>query len=361
MVSWLDIRRLARDAEPALYVYHQTYLLAGKTLTRRMFFARLRLEPFGQGAVFAHEQTFGGPKEDRLKLMIATRCNLSPIFGMYPDATNDISAVLDEAVGGLTPDGAAQVESVQNQLWAVTDAATIERVQEMMKDNPIYIADGHHRYSTALNYQQLQKDRLGILMREDPCNYVMTVFCGMEDPGATIQPYFRTLVDLPELTVASLQAAIADSFTWTPGPLPKTPEDLAHRLSAAGAQALALYFARENTCVVIQPKQVDLLAKLEPKRHAAWRKLPYAIFHRYLVDEVIGPKFNGGKPTTIHYLKGMAEAVKDAQECRGVAALMPATSMAQLREVCAAGELMPQKSTYFFPKLLTGLVINPLY
>jgi uncharacterized protein (DUF1015 family) len=360
LTSWLDIRALVRDPAPALYVYHQTYKFVGKVLTRKKFFCRLRLEAFGKGSVFAHEQTFGGPKEDRLKLTTATRCNLSPIFGLYPDEGNEVSAVLD-AETGREPDQSGMLEGIQNKLWVVTDEELIASVQTKMRNKPVFIADGHHRYSTALMYRKQETDQFPTRKSEDPVNFVLAVLCGMEDPGALIQPYFRCIVETPGLTPESLQAALGSDFTWLPIAKPASAEELARRLSAVGSQALGLYFGREKKCVLIAPSNPDLLARFEPKRNAAWRSLAYAVFHRYVVDEVLQPKLCGGKPLTLHYHKNMQEAIADAQEAMGVAVLMPAVTMEQLRAVCLAGELMPQKSTYFFPKLATGFVINPLY
>lgn len=361
LVSWLDTRHLAKDDEPALYVYHQTYSLEGKTLTRKKFFARLRLEAFGTGKVYPHEQTFGGPKEDRLKLTQATRCNLSPIFGLYPDPKNEVAAMLDQAIGRQEPDAQATMDGVQNRLWVITDPGVIDAVKAKLKPLPIYIADGHHRYGTALTYRQLHVDEYGEPQADDPVNFVLAVLCGMEDPGATIQPYFRTLVDLPKATSASVKQALGDKFKWSPVPRPRTDRELSEQLAQGGAGAFALFFAGEDVCAVIAPKDADMLADVEPKRKPAWRRLAYSIFHRYFIDEVVTPKFAGGKPPTIHYHKSLKECVADAMENAGIACLMPATTMTELSEVCAAGELMPQKSTYFFPKLATGMVINPLY
>jgi uncharacterized protein (DUF1015 family) len=356
LTSWLDIRCLVRDSEPALYVYHQTYKLGTKTLTRRMFFCRLRLEPLGDGSVFAHEQTFGGPKEDRLKLTIATRCNLSPIFALYSDPANEVATLLEAAIH-REPDQSAVLDEVQNKLWVVTIPGVHAAVREKLADRPIFIADGHHRYSTALMYQEREVEATGELTPTDPLNYVLAVLCAMEDPGATIQPYFRTIMDLPGVTGAVLRDALSESCTWTPISRPQSAEELAKVLAAAGPQAIGLYVAKSDACAVVQPKAVTI----EPKRHPAWQKSPYAIFHHYLVEQVIAPRFCGGKAPTIHYHKTMQEAMADARGGSGIAALMPATRMEELREICMAGELMPQKSTYFFPKLATGLVINPLY
>jgi uncharacterized protein (DUF1015 family) len=360
LTSWLDIRCLARDPEPALYVYHQLFKLGGKTFRRKTFFARLRLEPFGQGGVYAHEQTFGGPKEDRLKLTLATRCNLSPIFGLFPDPAQEVASLLDEAVQ-REPDQAGVLEGIQNQLWVVTDPDVIAPVKQKMADRPIFIADGHHRYATALLYRKREIEQCMEPPAQNPIHFVLAVLCGMEDPGAVIQPYFRSIAGVPGLTAEKLREALADSFTWTPTNKPASAEELARKLAAAGPQSLALYFAREQDCAILSPKDADLLARCEPTRCPAWRRLPYAILHRYIVDEVITPRFAAGAAPEVHYHNNMQASIADAQAHAGIAVLLPAATMSQIHAVCTAGELMPQKSTYFFPKLATGLVINPLY
>lgn len=361
LTSWLDIRAIARDELPALYVYHQTYKLGRKTLVRKKFFCRLRLEEFGRGQVFAHEQTFGGPKEDRLKLTIATRCNISPIFGLYPDPTNEVAGILSAAIQDREPDQMAMLDGVQNLLWVVTDTGVITQVRKRLADKPVFIADGHHRYGTALMYRQMQVDETGEPTSGDPVNFVLAVLGGMEDPGATIEPYFRTIVDAPQVTPDALESALSEHFKWKAAKRPKDAEELAGALRTAGEGAMGFYFGAADACAIIVPKTDDLLAALEPKRKPAWRKLPYSVLHRFILDEVVTPKLCRGKAPTIHYHKTLGDALSDAQQSPGIACLMPATTMQQLRDICTAGELMPQKSTYFFPKLATGMVINPLY
>ena len=361
LTSWLDIRTLARDDAPAIYAYHQTYRLGSKTLTRKKFFARLQLEPFGAGKVFPHEQTFGGPKEDRLKLTIATRCNISPIFGLYPDPQNEIAALIDSAIDPKRPDQRGSLDGVDNKLWALTDLDVIADIQAKMADKAIFIADGHHRYGTALNFRQHMIEETGAVDEDNPINFVLAVLCGMEDPGATIQPYFRSIAGLPGVKAADVQAALSSTFVWKKVEKPMSADRLAKMLSATSPEAFAFYFPKEDLCATLTPKSPDLLAAFEPNHKPAWRTLPYAILHRYVLDEVIGPKFCEGKPPTMHYHKTMEDAMTDAKDNNGVAVLMPATTMAQLRDICMVGELMPQKSTYFYPKLATGMVINPLY
>ncbi len=360
LTSWLDIRSIARDEQPAIYAYHQTYKLGGKTLTRKKFFTRLRLQPFGIGHVFAHEQTFGGPKEDRLKLTVATRCNMSPIFGLYPDAKNEIASMIDKAIQ-REPDATGMLDGVENKLWAITDLETIKAIQAKMADLPIFIADGHHRYGTGLNYLKMHVEKYGEPSPSDPVNFVLAVLGGMEDPGATIQPYFRSVADLPDVSAADLTDALSDAFDIKVVDKPGDADALTALLASTGPQAFAFVNGFDGVCMTLNPKSDDLLLKYEPEQKSAWRHLAYSILHRYVIDEVIKAKFTDNKPPTMHYHKTMEETIVDAKKCKGIACLMPATTMAQLRDICTAGELMPQKSTYFYPKLATGMVINPLY
>jgi len=357
--TWLNDGTLARDEAPALYVYYQRFAVAGRPYVRRMFFARLRLEPFGSGRVFPHEQTFGGPKEDRLRLMRATRCQLSPIFGLYPDAANRTAAALDAAVQ-REPDAFADADEVENRLWTVRDPAVIGRVREEMSPRAVYIADGHHRYTTALNYRDESAAAApgGRLPPDHPAHFVLTVFLAMEDPGALILPTHRVVVDRPGLG-SELPAALADRFEWLSTDA-KDAATCAAALPAHGPQSIGVFDGASGGFAVMRPKDPDFLSALEPSRAAAWRRLSYAILHRYVIDEVLTRRLGGGTAPAIHYVKPLADAVAEARAARGVAFLMQPCAMAELRAVCAAGELMPQKTTYFFPKLATGLVLNPL-
>jgi uncharacterized protein (DUF1015 family) len=372
---WLAEGVLARDEQPGLYVYHQHFRIEGRAFVRKMFFARLRLEEFGRGQVFPHEQTFGGPKEDRLKLTRATRCNVSPIFSLYSDPENRVAAAFETAVRS-GPAATATQDGVENKLWCVSEEGKIAAVREMMSPRPVFIADGHHRYGTALNYRQSLTEALGgmaaatgshadsstrsgPLSDDDPANFVLTVFCAMEDPGAVILPTHRVLTE-PAISAEQLRAALADRFEWTPAG-ERDAAACAARLAQHGPQAVGVYDGAADAFAVVRPKEPDLLREFEPGRAPAWRRLSYAILHGYIIDECITPRLNGGQPPAIQYVKPLPDALRAARETGSVAFLMQPCTMAELRDVCTAGELMPQKTTYFYPKLATGFVINPLY
>jgi len=354
--DWLASGVLVRDDKPALYAYHQRFEHEGKTYTRRMFFARLRLEPFGQGSVFPHEQTFGGPKEDRLALTKATRCNLSPIFGLYSDPQNEVSRRLEAALPA-EPLLEGQLDGTHNRVWAVTDASVIEDVRRLMAARPMYIADGHHRYGTALLYRDWLAKREGGLRDEHPANYVLCVLCAMEDPGLLILPTHRVLPEVgvdptllegvPELECKPLQAGSADAVPQALVPF--------------GPQAVALFCASEGAFHVVRPRKENLLDEVAPQRSKPWRRLGLAFLHAFVIERVIQPRLCNGRAPGIEYIKSAAAAVERANDSGGAAFLMQPTTMQELRDVCSAGDLMPQKSTFFYPKLASGLIVNPLY
>lgn len=352
---WLHDRILVRDPTPAIYVYHQAYLLNGAPCVRKMFFARLRIEPFGQGSVFPHERTFGGPKEDRLALTKATQANLSPIFGLYEDAANEVARRLERNLPER-PLAVGTLDGVENRLWAVADAATIADVARLMQPKPIYIADGHHRYGTGLLYRDWLVECERPLSDRHPANYVLCVFCAMEDPGLVILPTHRVLAGVDvgpqmlaegqQIRVEPLEAASASQAVL--------------RLATHGPQAVACFHGRTGTYHVLRPTAPDILDKLEPDHTPAWRRLGLAFLHAYVLDRVVTPKLRGGTAPEVKYIKADDEAVQLARQTGGTAFLMQPTTMEELRDVCSAGDLMPQKSTYFYPKLASGLVINPL-
>jgi len=353
--AWLAAGVLVRDERPALYAYLQQYEHQGVPYTRRMFFARLRIEDFGAGNVYPHERTFGGPKEDRLCLTKATRANLSPIFGLYSDAQNAIARRLEAALPAA-PLAEGTLDGVRNRIWAVTDAGAIDEVLRAMADKPVFIADGHHRYGTAQLYRDWLSEQQGPLPADHPANFVLCVFCGMEDPGLLILPTHRVLPAAPvsaELLQADERLSLAPA-----GEL--DPQRIEAALNEHGPQAVGLCGVGVSGTLIVRPADAALLDSLEPERSHAWRRLGLAFLHAYLLDRLVTPRLLNGREPEIHYVKSASAAVHEAREASGSAFLLQPTTMEELRNVCQANDLMPQKSTYFFPKLASGLVINSL-
>lgn len=353
---WKADGTLITEDKPAIYVYHQVYEHAGRTYTRKKFFARMRLEPFGTGTVFPHERTFGGPKEDRFKLMQATRCQLSAVFGLYSDPDNAVSRLLEP--GTLEPEVTATMGGVENRMWVLRDAETIERLGREMAARSVYIADGHHRYGTALNYRDQLIAASGDLPMDHPARFVLVGLCAMEDPGALILPTHRVLSGFGGASPSAVVDAMREGVKLQPIDAdPDRPESI---LPADSPFDMAVYIAAEGRVEAGTFTDRGILDRLAADRSAAWRQLDLAYIHRYLIDELVTRNVPGGADVRTNYVKLATDTIRIARETGGIALLTKACSMEQLRAVSHANDLMPQKSTFFYPKLATGLVINPL-
>ena len=353
---WKSEGTLALDPKPALYVYHQVYEHGGRSYTRKKFFARMRIEAFGEGTVFPHEQTFGGPKEDRFKLMRATQCQMSPIFGLYNDPENAISKLLDP--GSRTPDMTADMQGVGNRLWVLHDPAAIDAVCKAFSGRAVYIADGHHRYGTALNYRDTLLKEKRNLPNDHPARFVLVGLCAMEDPGCIILPTHRTVSGFGYLNTDDIIGVLGNGLELSR--VQTAPEDAEKLLQPDSPYDVVLYVPDGERVLTARFTHRDLLAQLAPQRSDAWRKLDLAYLHCCLIDELITSRAMAGTEPTVHYFKVTQAALDDARQTGGIAFITKACTMEELRAVSHAGDLMPQKSTFFYPKLATGLVINPL-
>lgn len=353
--QWISEGAMMREDVPAVYVYHQQYEHGGRSFVRKMFFARMRLEEFGTGTVFPHERTFGGPKEDRLKLMLATRAQLSAVFALYSDPANSVSELLkvDEA----RPDVTARLAGVTNRLWVLRDAAVADELRKMMAALPVYIADGHHRYGTALMYRNLLAERSPLAV-DHPAQFVLAGFCAMEDPGCVILPTHRVIGGFTsEQSKRILDALAAGVELRAADPKRSSPEEW---LPEGPGPDVAIYASGDDRLYLGTFTRRAVLESLAADRTPAYRRLDLAYLHDFLIDDLINRGVLAGAAPKIQYTHAAGEAVKLAQEAGGIAFITKACSMGDLRAVSEAGDLMPQKSTFFYPKLATGLVIHPL-
>ena len=197
--QWTSEGVLMREDKPAYYVYHQQFEHEGTLINRRGFMGRVRLQPFGEGNIYPHEETHPKAKVDRLKLTTATRQNNSQIFGLYPDPENEVITLLDAATEGVTPIESTDHLGVKHILWPVTDESVAAKVSELMESRPMFVADGHHRYETACNYRNQVIEETGGIAEDHPANFVMTMLVGMSDPGMIVLPTHRLYVGLLNL------------------------------------------------------------------------------------------------------------------------------------------------------------------
>jgi len=393
MRSWLREGVLFTEADPAIYVYHQVFTEGGMTHTRRGFMARVRLERFGEGQIYPHEETHGAAKADRLKLWSACRANLSQIFSLYPDPENVAQNVLEDAIAGVVPLEATDHLGVIHRLWPVTDVATISKVIAAMAHQPLYIADGHHRYETALALRDQMASSEGFsphkrqplaerggysaLPSEHPANYVLMMLVSMSDPGMRILPTHRLFRGLPPITSSQLRDRLGGAFaTKAAGSGPERARSLWQEIEGEGDQeTLGIYTAADDqwTLVSLTEGGRRHMAEVAADHSPAWRSLGVSILHRLIIETLLAadcllpaPMYVRDIEEVVRGLKQGDESGRDATGQTGTgrrfelaALVMPAT-VEHIRVISGQGERMPAKSTYFYPKLLSGLVINPL-
>jgi uncharacterized protein (DUF1015 family) len=360
MRDWQQEGILVQDSGRSLYVYHQEFEVEGRRLTRKGFMARVRLEKFGQGRIYPHEETLSGPKADRLKLFHATHMNLSQIFGLFPDEEGQVQPLLDEMVGRAPPLQAVDHLGVVSKLWPVTDQRTISQVVGFMGPRPIFIADGHHRYETALKYLE-EKQQAGLVKTDDsPANFVLMMLVSMQDPGLIILPTHRLINGVGDIRADQLRALLAEHFELeTIGAGPEAARTAWETIEADGSQELLGFGSvADGVWQIARFRSPDLMAQLAAEHSEAWRELAVAILHRVVLDKLFAVA--GKKPECkyVHLLREVTDAVTK-KECQ-LAVLVPPAGMSHVEQIAGNLEKMPPKSTYFYPKLLSGLVFHSL-
>ncbi len=371
--NWKKEGLLRADPQASVYYYQQTFDYAGRTHTRGGFMCRVRLEPFGTGRIYPHEETHAAAKVDRFKLMSACKANLSPVFGLYPDAENAAGMLLDEVARGVPPMEATDHLGVRHRMTALSDPGLMPPLAAIMGPKPIFIAEGHHRYETSLAY----RETLGPNLPADhPANFVLMMCVSMSDPGMIVLPTHRLFRGMEMLTSDQIAGKIRGHFdVQVAGEGPDLASSVWDRILQANRQGtIGLYCEADQRWLVATINAVgrETMQSIAADHSQAWRDLGVSILHRLLMDHLLQAT-NLPKPMYVHSVDEVVAGIekgdavgRDAtgQEGQGgnfplVALVMPAT-VQHVREISETGERMPAKSTYFYPKLLSGLVFNPL-
>jgi uncharacterized protein (DUF1015 family) len=338
---WREEGVLAADPEPAVYVLEQTFTAGGRTLRRYGLLTRFRAEDPAKRVVLPHEHTRAAAKEDRFKLLVATRANFSPIFMMFPDPESRFVSLVAEAIGQPAALQYTDEGGIGHRLWRVTDGAAISGFRKLLGDQKAYIADGHHRYATALRYRDAHGPEGA---------WTLGYFTPMGAPGLLVLPYHRILADAPTLDQARSKlsrhfdlAAAADVAA-------------AARAVAASTRPYAFALAQPGGGALVAESKAGAEGLLPGETPASLRALDTYFLHR----AVLGPLL-GVAESAVSYVHSLAEAEEAVARgaCR-LAVLLRGTPVGQIVDVAEASESMPAKSTFFHPKLPSGLVIHPL-
>jgi uncharacterized protein (DUF1015 family) len=352
LARWRHEGVIVRDGEPALWALEQDYTGPdGQRRTRRGFLARVRVEQYGAGRIRPHERTHPGPKEDRLRLTRATRANLSPIFSLFSDAENKTRRALEPATGSPPWGETVDEDGTRNRVWRVADQGAIATVQEALSNAELLIADGHHRYETARIYA----DEIG---GEGEHRYVLMDLVALQDPGLTVFPTHRLLKNLTADQQEALAAAIRRDFEI---------EELARTDELAPATQpgsivlgyIDSHFRRPFRLTLKDPAIADAAL---PDRADPYRRLDTAVLEALILKATLGMTDEDvDHLTQLGYARDTRQAIALVETRQYDAAFLMAPPPIELiQAVAAAGESMPPKSTYFFPKVPTGLLFNPL-
>ena len=356
---------LQTDPAPAIYVYHQIYTHGGESFTRRGFMARVSLEKLGSGAIYPHEETHAAAKADRLQLTRACQANLSQIFSVYPDPDNVVQQGLESAITTQAPLEAIDHLGITHRIWPVTDLSVIQQIATDMATLPLFIADGHHRYETACNFLE-EREQQGPLAATDPAKGVLMMCVSMNDPGMIVLPTHRLFRGVPAMSSPDLQARLADCFTIQPaGAGPEQASKVWEGIDSADRQEmLGLYTATDQQWVLatLTDPGRQRMASISANQSSSWQGLGVSILHRLVIETLLEMKSHP-KPQYVHRVDEVIAGLQngsDQGEHFPLAALVMPASLEHIRSISREGERMPAKSTYFFPKLVSGLVFHSL-
>ena len=354
--GWVAGGIVATDDVPALYVYTQAFEYGGRPHRRKLLLGALRLEPYGTGRVLPHERTMPGPKADRLRVMQTCRANLSPILAFSPDHSGRLIALLD-ALDAQPPTLAfADADGIGHELRCVFDPSVQAELSQAIEPDPLYIADGHHRYETALAYQQLQRQEEVTAGEDAPCDFMLAACMSGADPGMVIRPTHRMVCWDGAPDAAALLDSARGAFDVEPMPDAAAPEAIVGGFGDASVAEFVVYAGRATGYARLTTRDDGAMAQCPYPPSSPLRTLPAAVFRHGLVDRLLGTA-----DAAITYTADAGEAVRrvDSGDAR-LAGLLPAVRPEQLMAIVDAGGRMPPKSTYFWPKPLTGLVMRSL-
>ena len=366
--EWFKTDVLRQSETPALYVYEMEYPLGSTTKKLRGFICLVRIEDYDSGIVKPHETTLSGPKTDRLNLLRACKASFSQIFSIFSDPEGNVSDVL--AKFASRPDMEVKnSDGITHRVWTLSDQNDIEVIVREVADKPFFIADGHHRYDTALNYRNERRKSSGAFTGSEPYNYVAMYLARMEDPGLTILPAHRALFNLTDFHPRRFEDDLNLYFNieridfdkkTEPKDLQTVLETMAHR--ADHSHVFGMRVKGEHSYYLLTLRNEADMDTLLPNKSAAYRRLDVSILHHLVIDKLLGIRMETHKlGLNIEYIKDAGEADKRVHDgAAEIVFFMNPTKVKEVKEIASAGERMPQKATYFYPKLLTGLVVHKI-
>lgn len=343
---WLRDRIFVQDKEDSIYPYFQEFSLEGNNCIRKGFLCRLRLEELGKSNILPHEKTLSKPKEDRLNLTRITKKDFEPVFLLYADPKNTVMDMIEKKCKDKPIVDVKDDRGVTHKLWKISDIDTIKKIASALKEAIFVIADGHHRYETAYTYLQ----EIGEAGTEHPANFKMVTLVNIQDPGLVILPTHRLVMNLGDFKTDNFIKKTGDYFE-----VKKIDrQNLKPALTKEKMHAFGFYTKRD--CYILKLKDLKVMGKFLPDRSKEYQSLDVAILHTIVIENILGIKPEKIEDY-VRYQRGIEETLNkvDSGEFQ-LAFLMNPTRAEQVLNVATKKERMPQKSTDFYPKLISGLV-----
>ncbi|MCX8007951.1 MAG: DUF1015 domain-containing protein [Coriobacteriia bacterium] len=355
--AWRGSGILVKHEQPAFYLLEQSWEQAGGAASRRALLAAVRLHAFEEGVIVPHERTLPKAIADRLALTRAVAANLSPVFGLYSDRSGEVDSLLVAAASGDPLLEARGDDGTLARVWAVTDRRAVAALQQVLAEKQVFIADGHHRYTVALAYRDERRAAdaaAGVAPRDPAYDFVLMALVNMDDPDLTVMATHRVARAEGTFDHARFLGALEARFAVSP----IHPDDLGS-LETIDAPAFVVAFGREQTYLAVLRADVDLDAVIPLPASPHWKSLDVSVLQELVLRPLLG--IHPDNPETLERLSFVKDADAALEVPGGdVAFILRPTRIDQLKAVALAGETMPQKSTYFHPKLPTGLVFHDL-
>ncbi len=357
---WQDNGVLIKDDKPAIYIYEEEFTVYNKRKSIKGIIARVKLEEFSKGIILPHEFTLSKAKEDRFNLMKATNCNFSQIYALYMDEEHTTLNTIDKHSYNKADLEFTDNDNVTHRLWIVTDEEIISKLVSDFADRKLYIADGHHRYETALNYRNYCREK-GISKEGDAQDYQMIYLVDMEHPGLVVFPTHRLVRDLDIFDKNSFLEECKEYFEIEEKSDVENMERELDILYKQGKKAFGFFCGGSNWIQLIL-KDFSPIKKLLPNLSKASQELDVTVLHTLILEKIFKiDKENMANQINLTYTKYFEEALECVNSGKFQCAfILNPTRVTEIRDVALAGEKMPQKSTYFYPKMITGLVMNEL-
>ncbi|MEG1886696.1 MAG: DUF1015 domain-containing protein [Oscillospiraceae bacterium] len=357
--EWLSEGKIATDEKPGIYIYEEEFSIDGQKHAFRGFISRVELSEFSKGIVLPHEQTLSKAKTDRFNLMRATGCNFSQIYSLYIDENGETPKTLAEMSQGEPYQQLTDSDGVIHRLWICTDEALCAKISKQFQNRKLYIADGHHRYETGINYRNYMRENCGAKNGDD-CDYIMMMLVDMENDGLVVFPTHRIIKDVKNFNSEEILNKCADYFEISEQLSILKMQESLDSAYGKGQKAFG-YFDGQKICVLTLKADVSTLPQMGDMDKSL-QGLDVSVLHTLVLEKLLGiDKENMANQINLKYTRDIEEAISDVKSNNANCCfILNPTRINEIAEVAAAGEKMPQKSTYFYPKLITGLVMNKM-